>query len=206
MDLAHAAVDRWHEPDGLIGIGLGPSAPQRCSRELLEQTLELARARGAGLADPRARDQDAGVHLPPVARPLVRTTARRTRHARPGGDSRPHRLARRPRHRADGEHPHHGRALPAQQPAAGRRRRAPARAPRRGRAGGPGHGRPRLRRDARHARAGQDDRAGAQGARRRLPALAHCRRGARDVHHRRERLHGAPRAPRAHRAGRAAAT
>jgi 5-methylthioadenosine/S-adenosylhomocysteine deaminase len=46
MQLAVAAVDRWHEPDGLIGIGLGPSAPQRCSRELLEQTLDFARARG----------------------------------------------------------------------------------------------------------------------------------------------------------------
>jgi 5-methylthioadenosine/S-adenosylhomocysteine deaminase len=45
MDLACAAVDRWHEPGGLIGIGLGPSAPQRCSRELLEQTLEFARSR-----------------------------------------------------------------------------------------------------------------------------------------------------------------
>jgi 5-methylthioadenosine/S-adenosylhomocysteine deaminase len=45
MQLAGAAVDRWHEPDGLIGIGLGPSAPQRCSRELLEQTLDFARRR-----------------------------------------------------------------------------------------------------------------------------------------------------------------
>jgi 5-methylthioadenosine/S-adenosylhomocysteine deaminase len=45
MDLAAAAVDRWHEPGGRIGIGLGPSAPQRCSRELLEQTLEFARGR-----------------------------------------------------------------------------------------------------------------------------------------------------------------
>jgi 5-methylthioadenosine/S-adenosylhomocysteine deaminase len=46
MELASAAVDRWHEPRGLIGIGLGPSAPQRCSQELLEQTLQLARVRG----------------------------------------------------------------------------------------------------------------------------------------------------------------
>jgi cytosine/adenosine deaminase-related metal-dependent hydrolase len=45
MELAYAAVDRWHEPGGLTGIGLGPSAPQRCSRELLERTLELARSR-----------------------------------------------------------------------------------------------------------------------------------------------------------------
>jgi cytosine/adenosine deaminase-related metal-dependent hydrolase len=45
MQLACTAVDRWHEPDGLIGIGLGPSAPQRCTRELLEQTLEFARKR-----------------------------------------------------------------------------------------------------------------------------------------------------------------
>jgi 5-methylthioadenosine/S-adenosylhomocysteine deaminase len=46
MALAAAAVERWHEPGGRIGIGLGPSAPQRCSRELLEQTLDFARARG----------------------------------------------------------------------------------------------------------------------------------------------------------------
>jgi guanine deaminase len=45
MNLACSAVDRWHEPDGLIGIGLGPSAPQRCTPALLEQTLELARKR-----------------------------------------------------------------------------------------------------------------------------------------------------------------
>jgi len=42
MELARAAVGRWHEPQGRIGIGLGPSAPQRCTPELLEQTLELA--------------------------------------------------------------------------------------------------------------------------------------------------------------------
>jgi 5-methylthioadenosine/S-adenosylhomocysteine deaminase len=46
MQLAEAAIDRFHEPDGLIGIGLGPSAPQRCSRRLLEATIELARRRG----------------------------------------------------------------------------------------------------------------------------------------------------------------
>jgi 5-methylthioadenosine/S-adenosylhomocysteine deaminase len=46
MELAEAAIDRFHEPGGLIGIGLGPSAPQRCSRRLLEGTIELARRRG----------------------------------------------------------------------------------------------------------------------------------------------------------------
>lgn len=46
IELAEAAIDRFHEPDGLIGIGLGPSAPQRCSRQLLEATIELARRRG----------------------------------------------------------------------------------------------------------------------------------------------------------------
>src|SRR5829696_1023978 len=45
MALARAAVEKWHEPQGMIGIGLGPSAPQRCSPELLEQTLELAHER-----------------------------------------------------------------------------------------------------------------------------------------------------------------
>jgi len=46
MELARAAVDRWHEPSGMIGIGLGPSAPQRCTPELLDSTIELARERG----------------------------------------------------------------------------------------------------------------------------------------------------------------
>ena len=46
MELAEAAIDRFHERGGLIGIGLGPSAPQRCSRRLLEATIELARRRG----------------------------------------------------------------------------------------------------------------------------------------------------------------
>lgn len=45
IKLARAAIDRWHEPDGLIGIGLGPSAPQRCSPELLRATIDLARER-----------------------------------------------------------------------------------------------------------------------------------------------------------------
>lgn len=43
MQLARAAVERWHEPNGLIGIGLGPSAPQRCSQELMDATMALAR-------------------------------------------------------------------------------------------------------------------------------------------------------------------
>jgi 5-methylthioadenosine/S-adenosylhomocysteine deaminase len=46
IQLATAAVDRWHEPGGMIGIGLGPSAPQRCTDELLDATLRLARERG----------------------------------------------------------------------------------------------------------------------------------------------------------------
>src|SRR5947209_5291304 len=46
MDLADAAVSRWDEPDGLIRIGLGPSAPQRCSPQLLRATVEMARERG----------------------------------------------------------------------------------------------------------------------------------------------------------------
>jgi 5-methylthioadenosine/S-adenosylhomocysteine deaminase len=46
MELARAAVERWHEPDGLIGIGLGPSAPQRCSPELLTATMAFAASRG----------------------------------------------------------------------------------------------------------------------------------------------------------------
>lgn len=46
MELAREAVDRWHEPGGLIGIGLGPSAPQRCSPELLQASLEFCRENG----------------------------------------------------------------------------------------------------------------------------------------------------------------
>jgi 5-methylthioadenosine/S-adenosylhomocysteine deaminase len=46
MALAEAAVDRFHDPNGMIRIGLGPSAPQRCSRRLLLATLQLARERG----------------------------------------------------------------------------------------------------------------------------------------------------------------
>jgi 5-methylthioadenosine/S-adenosylhomocysteine deaminase len=46
LELANAAADRWDEPDGLIRIGLGPSAPQRCSPELFRATIELARDRG----------------------------------------------------------------------------------------------------------------------------------------------------------------
>jgi 5-methylthioadenosine/S-adenosylhomocysteine deaminase len=42
MEVARAAVDRWHEPGGQIQIGLGPSAPQRCSKELLDETWQLA--------------------------------------------------------------------------------------------------------------------------------------------------------------------
>jgi guanine deaminase len=44
MSVAREAIDRWHEPDGLIGIGFGPSAPQRCSEQLFTETLEVARA------------------------------------------------------------------------------------------------------------------------------------------------------------------
>lgn len=48
LGLGRAAVARWHEPGGLIGIGWGPSAPQRCSGQLIEETMEMARS--AGLA------------------------------------------------------------------------------------------------------------------------------------------------------------
>jgi cytosine/adenosine deaminase-related metal-dependent hydrolase len=45
VKLASDAVDRWHQPEGMIGIGLGPSAPQRCSPRLLAATMQLARER-----------------------------------------------------------------------------------------------------------------------------------------------------------------
>ena len=62
--LATEAVDRWHEPDGLIRIGMGPSAPQRCSDELMAWSLELVPAPRARVADPRAGDEDAGDDRP----------------------------------------------------------------------------------------------------------------------------------------------
>ncbi|MFL5839564.1 MAG: amidohydrolase family protein [Thermoleophilaceae bacterium] len=46
MDVARDAVREWHEPGGLVGIGLGPSAPQRCSGALLDATMALAREHG----------------------------------------------------------------------------------------------------------------------------------------------------------------
>jgi 5-methylthioadenosine/S-adenosylhomocysteine deaminase len=46
MALARAAVDRFHEPDGLICIGMGPSAPQRCTDALLDESLAFCRERG----------------------------------------------------------------------------------------------------------------------------------------------------------------
>ncbi|HEX3316512.1 MAG TPA: amidohydrolase family protein [Solirubrobacteraceae bacterium] len=46
MALARDAVERWHEPGGQIGIGLGPSAPQRCTDALLDESLRFCRERG----------------------------------------------------------------------------------------------------------------------------------------------------------------
>lgn len=46
LEVANEAIERWHEPGGMIGIGMGPSAPQRCSDELMAATLELCGSRG----------------------------------------------------------------------------------------------------------------------------------------------------------------
>jgi len=46
MRLAEDAVQRWHEPGGQIGIGFGPSAPQRCTDALLDASLAFCRERG----------------------------------------------------------------------------------------------------------------------------------------------------------------
>ena len=46
LDVANGAIERWHEPGGMIGIGMGPSAPQRCSDELMAATIELCASRG----------------------------------------------------------------------------------------------------------------------------------------------------------------
>lgn len=45
MDVGHRAYERWHRDGGRTGIGFGPSAPQRCSDELLARTLEFTRER-----------------------------------------------------------------------------------------------------------------------------------------------------------------
>ena len=42
IEVARNGIDRWHDPQGLIQIGLGPSAPQRCTEELLQATWDLA--------------------------------------------------------------------------------------------------------------------------------------------------------------------
>ena len=46
LEIGRAAVDRWHDPDGMIGIGWGPSAPQRCSPELIDETMRMSRECG----------------------------------------------------------------------------------------------------------------------------------------------------------------
>ncbi len=42
LNVAMEVVERWHTPGGMIQIGLGPSAPQRCSERLLRETMRLA--------------------------------------------------------------------------------------------------------------------------------------------------------------------
>ncbi|MGH2984944.1 MAG: amidohydrolase family protein, partial [Solirubrobacterales bacterium] len=46
LAVGQAAIEQWHQPHGLIGIGWGPSAPQRCSDELIQETMLMARSRG----------------------------------------------------------------------------------------------------------------------------------------------------------------
>jgi cytosine/adenosine deaminase-related metal-dependent hydrolase len=43
--VAEGAIERWHDPEGTIQIGIAPSAPQRCTDELLEATWRLAEER-----------------------------------------------------------------------------------------------------------------------------------------------------------------
>jgi cytosine/adenosine deaminase-related metal-dependent hydrolase len=43
MDLVRHAVRKYHDPAGPVRIGLGPSAPQRCSPQLLDETMGIAR-------------------------------------------------------------------------------------------------------------------------------------------------------------------
>jgi 5-methylthioadenosine/S-adenosylhomocysteine deaminase len=46
LEVAREAIARWHGLDGRIKIGLGPSAPQRCTPELLEESWTLAADHG----------------------------------------------------------------------------------------------------------------------------------------------------------------
>jgi 5-methylthioadenosine/S-adenosylhomocysteine deaminase len=46
LAVGREATERWHEPGGLIGIGWGPSAPQRCTGALLDATMAEARRHG----------------------------------------------------------------------------------------------------------------------------------------------------------------
>ena len=46
LKIGRDAVERWHDPGGMIGIGWGPSAPQRCSPELIDETMGMARRMG----------------------------------------------------------------------------------------------------------------------------------------------------------------
>ena len=42
LSVAMEVIERWHTPGGMVQIGLGPSAPQRCSERLLLETMRLA--------------------------------------------------------------------------------------------------------------------------------------------------------------------
>jgi len=42
VELCRAAIDTWHDPDGLITVMLAPSAPHRCTDGLLRQVGEMA--------------------------------------------------------------------------------------------------------------------------------------------------------------------
>jgi cytosine/adenosine deaminase-related metal-dependent hydrolase len=46
LEVAREAIGRWHGLDGQIKIGLGPSAPQRCTDELLQESWALAADHG----------------------------------------------------------------------------------------------------------------------------------------------------------------
>ena len=145
MELAEAAVDRWDDPDGPIRIGLGPSAPQRCSPELLAASIDMARERGlpwqTHVLETKTqaltcRDWHGETFVELMRRQGILGPEATLVHTVWLSDSdietmRGLRMHRRP--------------LPALQPAPGRRLRAGARAPARGRAARAGHRRPRLR-------------------------------------------------------------
>ena len=80
----------------------GPVGAAALHRRAARRLAGLLPRPRPGLADPRAGDEVAGLHLAALARQVVRGASGRARHARAAGHARAHGVAERPRHRAHG--------------------------------------------------------------------------------------------------------